>query len=380
MAYARKLVVLLPMLALAGVPVHGAETLPIAAEWDRCVTYSAETGEAEIDPVCFFEKLIARYRCLEAYEDIARVIQITQRSGEKPLRVETLIGCEIQDGRLLVETPASQIRRTAGLDMHFRQSPAMEAAELSYKMWLAPHMALRFTDEPERDFRPGVREGFTPTEAESVTVGEKPMVHLQLESGDGRSEPGEARFDLYVNPASMLIERITGSERLSDGANYETTLEITPISSQNADARPEHPDKARMVPPEPGEAPATPGRAVDPSPRRLPDQAGTGAAPPTTSDPLVDRPPAEAPDAKPPPAAPPGGQPGSRSEELGKPGDAKLKPPGKADETSAPPDTAESGKRRSTEDDDAAPPPKRERTPPGSSSPPPGNTMDFVGR
>ena len=183
MAYARNLIVVVPAVALAAAAARGESAVPVVPDWDRCVSYSEETGKRQIDPVCFFETLIARYRCLEAYEDIAKVIQVTERLGEQPLRVETLIGCEIEDDRLLIETPASQIRRTVGLNVRYRKSPAIEAAELSYNLWLAPHMALRFAEEPQREFRPGVKEGFTPIEAERVTIDETPMVHLRLKSG-----------------------------------------------------------------------------------------------------------------------------------------------------------------------------------------------------
>jgi hypothetical protein len=73
-----------------------------------------------------------------------------------------------------------------------------------------------------------VDEGFTATGAESVTIDNKPMVHVELKSGDGSSEDCQAKFDLFVNPDSMLIERIEGEQVLPDGANYSTTLQITP--------------------------------------------------------------------------------------------------------------------------------------------------------
>ena len=357
MAYARNLIVVVPAVALAAAAVRGESAVPVMPDWNRCVSYSEETGKRQIDPVCFFETLIARYRCLEAYEDIAKVIQVTERLGEQPLRVETLIGCEIEDDRLLIETPASQIRRTVGLNVRYRKSPAIEAAELSYNLWLAPHMALRFAEEPQRGFRPGVRDGFTPTEAESVTIDEKPMVHLQLKSGDGQAEACESQFDLYVNPDSMLVERITGQERLPGGANYQTTLEITPISAQNAGGGPRGADEPPAAAPEPVEAPVGPGRLIDPTPRLTPEKQGGAAA---ASDP-----PAEAREAKRPPTGP----------GPGRPGDAKLKPPGKADETKATADEAESKEQRSTADDDDDPSasPKARQSPPPGSPPPAGS-------
>ncbi|MDY7110682.1 MAG: hypothetical protein SYC29_18775 [Planctomycetota bacterium] len=212
MKSAGNLLTITALLAVTAAPSPASEMPADPVDWDRCVTCSPETGEAVIDPGCFFEMLIARYRCLEAYEDVARVIRVTERSGRRPMRVETMIGCEIQDGRLLVQTPGSQIRRTVGLDVHFRSSPALEQTELDYNMWLAPHMALRFADEPRRQFRPHANKELQPTEAESVTIDEKPMVHLQLQSDEGPPSAEEAHFDLYVNPDSMLIERITGKK------------------------------------------------------------------------------------------------------------------------------------------------------------------------
>jgi hypothetical protein len=396
MGPARYLIAVLPMLAVTAAPAPAADTPPEAAQWGRCITCSPETGEEVIDPVCFFEMLIARYRCLEAYEDIARVIQITERSGERPLRVETMIGCEIQDGRLLVETPGSQIRRTVGLDVHFRSSPAMEETELNYNMWLAPHMALRFAEEPRDRFRPGTAAGLTPIEAESVTVDEKPMVHLQLESGEGQPRSDEARFDLYVNPDSMLIERITGQERLPDGASYETRLEITPLSAENAGGDgpqppgpmepPAPPAAAPMQPAEPVEPPAGLGRSTDVGPQAPQGQPGGSAAPPTSTDAPADPPPpaVDTPGAKPPASAPPEDPSGGRGTELGRPGDANLTPPAKVDEAKPPPveveskdhgPAAEEGGGRSS-----SAPPKPGQSPPARSAPPPtGNATDFVG-
>ena len=57
------------------------------------------------------------------------------------------------------------------------------------------------------------------------------MVHLELKSGDGLSEDYTAKFDLYIDPESLLVERIEGEQRLPDGADYYTSLDITPITA-----------------------------------------------------------------------------------------------------------------------------------------------------
>jgi len=218
------------VVALAFAPVVVAATppstpLPTPEGLWSCRTVDPVTGDVRIDAVCFFDRLVDRYRRLDTYEDVAEVLQVHQRIGERPRRVETRIGCVITDGRLRVRTPSSRAWSAA---QTLRRSSAMDKAAMRYDLWLAPHMALKFAREPAKKFRDGVKEGFTATEAESVTIENKKMVHLELKSGDGTSDDCAATFDLYVNPESMLVERITGQQRMPDGANYETTLTITP--------------------------------------------------------------------------------------------------------------------------------------------------------
>ena len=105
----------------------------------------------------------------------------------------------------------------------------MKAIELRYQLWLAPHLILKFTDEPLMELREGIEEGFTPTSVEQVLLGDKPMWLLQLQSGDGLSSGFDAKFDFFVNPDSMLIERIEGIQHLPDGSDFITTLDITPF-------------------------------------------------------------------------------------------------------------------------------------------------------
>src|SRR5262249_7382746 len=105
--------------------------------------------------------------------------------------------------------------------------------------WLAPHMIMRFSDQPLKDFRAGVDEGFTATAAKSITVDNRKLVQLALKSGDGLSESSAAKFDLFINPESMLIERIEGQQRLPDGANCKTTFKITSIECE-PESEPEH--------------------------------------------------------------------------------------------------------------------------------------------
>lgn len=46
---------------------------------------------------------------------------------------------------------------------------------------------------------------------------------------------------MLVNLQSMLIERIEGEQRLPDGAENRTTLDITPILAEQSEPAPESP-------------------------------------------------------------------------------------------------------------------------------------------
>lgn len=220
----------------------------------------------ETDPLAFFDRLVERYRKLHFYKDSARVVQVTNRDGEETNRIETQITCEIADGKLRLVTPTAQVRENLGLDLPLKLGDKARSAKEAYDLWLAPHMAMKFTEKPLKQLRAGVDEGFTPKVVEPVTIDNKPMVHVELRSGEDGSESGTAKFDLYVNSDSMLIERIEGEQKLPDGASYSTSVHITPEHSEPA--RPE------------GVAPAfaEPAQDVEPA---LPPKPPVGAAPRT---------------------------------------------------------------------------------------------------
>lgn len=218
---------------------------------------AASTASPAIDPVEFFQRLVARYRGLYLYRDVATITHITRRDGRESNRVQTQITCEVADGKLTVTTPASQARKGLGVDLPVRQSQPTAEAKRNYDLWLAPHMALKFTDEPLKKLRAGVDEEFTATEAESVTIDNKPMVHVELRSGcarDGASERCAAKVDLYVNPDSMLVERIDTQQQLPDGADYSTSMQITPEEVEGETP----PDSDAPVPPAPISQPMPP--------------------------------------------------------------------------------------------------------------------------
>jgi hypothetical protein len=248
-----------------------------------------------LDARAFFDRLVARYRDLASYSDLTSVVQITRNpSGESDdddddnrsvKRVESRLICDVMDGELRITTPGSQLRDQVrdALGLHVRinerplngvgappvdgdQPTAIESepaqacgsspiesnepsvgsevhvpgseVNLTYQLWLAPHMVLKFRENPLADFRAGVAEPFTPTEASPVMIDDRVLVHLALKSGapgtDGASADFDAKFDLYVNPESMLIERIEGQQRLPDGGSFETSLRIAPVFATSA--------------------------------------------------------------------------------------------------------------------------------------------------
>ena len=68
----------------------------------------------------------------------------------------------------------------------------------------------------------------TPTSASSVVVNDRELVQISLR-GDASASEACPQYDLFVNPESMLIERIDGQEPLADGWARTTRLDITPI-------------------------------------------------------------------------------------------------------------------------------------------------------
>jgi hypothetical protein len=221
--------------------------------------------------------LVERYRNLHFYKDSARVVQITNRDGCEASRSETQITCEISDGKLKLVTPGSQVRDQLGLNLPIKIGNPAQDAKHAYDLWLAPHMAMKFTEKPLKQLRSGVDEGFTPKSVEPVTMNNKPMMHVELRSGEDGSESGTAKFDLYVNSDSMLIERIEGEQKLPDGASFSTSVHITPQEDASIDSAPAKTQASAPVVPHEPEAPASSEpRASEPA---LPARAPVGAAP-----------------------------------------------------------------------------------------------------
>jgi hypothetical protein len=89
---------------------------------------------------------------------------------------------------------------------------------------MLPHLSLRFADQPLAQFRPGGREPFRPSEVDRVTIRNRELVRVELLSGD--KEDPAARFNLFIDPERMLVERVEGDEWLPGGLHHQTTVRI----------------------------------------------------------------------------------------------------------------------------------------------------------
>jgi len=195
--------------APAGAPNNGAEHVRDVA-----------------DATTTFDRLVERYRTLAYYRDSVTVEQVTARSGERAVREQTELRCRITPcGELEVTSPERQMGEGVGLGALVEDAVDRSLGR-RYSFWLAPHLALRFVDHPLTDFRPGVEEGFTPVKTERVTVDDRELLRLDLHSGDGKSEDFRAKFELFINPETLLITRIRGVQLLPDGANLLTEFII----------------------------------------------------------------------------------------------------------------------------------------------------------
>ncbi|MHC4947863.1 MAG: hypothetical protein ACYTG1_06335, partial [Planctomycetota bacterium] len=179
------------------------------------------------DAPMLFRRLVERYRAIETYHDVTRVVKVTRRPGERRQRVETELACDVQGDTLDITTPSSQTRSLLGLRLPVEPAPSTDEMRRRYQLWLAPHLALKFARAPLESMQPGTDGPLTATESGPVTIGDRAMVHLGL-TAPAAGGSGLVHLDLFIDPASMLIERIEGRQRLPGGGSEETTVDIAP--------------------------------------------------------------------------------------------------------------------------------------------------------
>jgi hypothetical protein len=216
------------------------------------ITAEAERTGARIDANTLFGKLVNRYRGLSFYQDSVKLAHRTVNesdAGAKPLveRQEAATRSE----RTQANTPRTSREQSldckvngtfldvvssvigSGASCDARDTSPIGKLALARQMWTLPHLALRFADEPLLSMRAGDCGPLIPILVEEVTIDARPMLKLHLQSekagpANGEERCHESTVDLFVNPTSMLVERIEQAHGLGDGVRYEATLEITP--------------------------------------------------------------------------------------------------------------------------------------------------------
>lgn len=229
------------VLSAAVSPATASSPIPPAAAEQSAYPPSPEATR-------FFEQLVERYRSLIRYTDSFLFEQrIGSIDGDQQSEVHTSVRARsrIDRDELVVSTRARALTESAAGSTE--PGPARQA-QREVDLAIAPHLRLRYVDEPLREFRPG-GEGFRATGITTVELENQPMVRVELRS-DGASpgEPGSV-FGLTVDPHSMLIRKVDGEERLADGRQCTTSISIDPSESEVIPATDES---------EPSEPPAPP--------------------------------------------------------------------------------------------------------------------------
>ncbi len=188
-----------------------------------------ERTGASIDANTLFGKLVDRYRGLSLYRDSVKLAHRTiDGATATSTATQQSMGCTVDGSTLAVISSALG----SGGSCDARDASPMARLELARQLWTLPHLALRFADEPLRSMRGGFGS-LVPTAVEEVTIDRKQLLRLHLEA-DGEvvvaagTECDESTVDLYVNPQSLLVERVEHSLTIAEGVRYEATLEITP--------------------------------------------------------------------------------------------------------------------------------------------------------
>jgi hypothetical protein len=242
--------------------VRAWTTLPCAALLAAAIAPAAlgatpippGSPEASAEATSFFEALVWRYRQLIRYADTSRLEQVvgaTEALPAEDLRTSVAVRTVIEEGRIEVSTASGRIADVVGAGpkglqrLGLGRTPAEASLRREIDLTLSPHLGLRVLDEPLRDFRPGRSEGFTATQLERITVDEREMIRLELRSGGATHGEPAAVFGLTVDPESMLIRRIEGSERLPDGRACTTDLSIEPEYAEIDPAAPSPPPAER---------------------------------------------------------------------------------------------------------------------------------------
>jgi hypothetical protein len=219
----------------------------------------------------FFERLVDRYRAIIHYADTFLLEQVVgSADGDERATTRTRVSARsrVDGDRLEVSTEADLLWNAiaGGGDPAPGSGESGESAEPNDSarralrrerdLALAPHLRLRFLDEPLREFQTGGTEAFRATGLAPVRHEDRDMVRIELRSG-GESPGGESSvIGITVDPGSMLIRKVDGEEQWSDGRSRTTTISIDPEDAQvDPEIDPELIPNVMPVPPDEDDPP-----------------------------------------------------------------------------------------------------------------------------
>jgi hypothetical protein len=264
--------------ATATLPHVSGSALEVMATSPYC--RAAGTLDAET----VFTLLVARYRRLETYSDQVVVTwrTIDDAFPEAVDEVNMTMDCQATNEELTVQTSGGTFWRSLGVRVPFRATPETSRIADDVEYYLAPHMVLKFSDRPLEQLNAERGRSLEARQVTEVTINDRRLVQLDLKvrsqvSASATSVPSESgvastvddtesTMSLFINPDSMLVERVNRREQLDDGRMQTTTLDITPTA---------HRDTAEAMP----EVSTPP----NPTPHTLPVSP---TAPPATGEPL----------------------------------------------------------------------------------------------
>ncbi|MCA9296335.1 MAG: hypothetical protein KC983_07450 [Phycisphaerales bacterium] len=299
-------------------PVASAHPRVSESALDVMATSPYCRAAGTLDAETVFTMLVERYRRLEAYSDQVVVTwrTIDDAFPEDVDEVNMTMDCQATNEKLTVQTSGGTFWRSLGIHVPFRATPETTRMANDVEYYLAPHMALKFSDRPLEQLNAERGRSLEARQLTEVTINDRRMVQLDLNVRTTESAspspsgtdtpaaptgtPAASTMSLYINPDSMLVERVDRREQLDDGRTQTTTLDITPTAHRDV-----HDDAVGGAPDETThEAPsAAPTGPMTPAPPTgvLERTDGDGRSVPAESPDVVDQPePADA-GAMPPP-------------------------------------------------------------------------------
>lgn len=175
------------------------------------------------DPVKFFDRLVDRYRELKNCREDVRVERVTidPESEDPPLKSVVRVVAEVRDDQLTVRSSdlLDEVLDLVGAAEDQRSDGALES-----DLRLLPHLRLRFREDPLEGFVGGEVDDLRPAELDRVMVEDRELLRVELRSGE--SGASDTTFSLFVDPESMLVERIEGEAWLPGGLHHQTTVQV----------------------------------------------------------------------------------------------------------------------------------------------------------